>query len=271
MSGKSTFIGSASSSFAGRSAAAVTPLQRGKPVAKVPGARAAFIVKAVEGSSENLSTEVDAKGYLKTLQKAAEHVGKWPTEALLLVFDIDETLAESSDTGDRVPLPPHVLEALKKIHGARNRIFIMAATGRTSADAQVAFGNFQVPLVAKDGSWIRFPDGRIEEVEFPPAGEFYKLADKITSDAAARKLDIVKMPELKPAIGLSFSRGVEEIEAFNKNLKEFEAMAKRRRGELAIYTHFYEERIEIIVQNGFATKAEGISKMVNFLETKYNF
>lgn len=111
----------------------------------------------------------------------------------------------------------------------------------------------------------------IEDVDFLSAGKFYEQADKITSEALGKWMDIVRMPELAPEIGLSFSRGNEEIAAFNKYLTKFEELARHRGGELAVYTHFYEERIEIIIQNGIATKAEGIKKMVKFLKKQYNF
>jgi hypothetical protein len=47
----------------------------------------------------------------------------------------------------------------------------MVATGQTREDAHVSFEAFKIPLLARDGSWIRYTDQQIREVEFPAAGE----------------------------------------------------------------------------------------------------
>jgi hydroxymethylpyrimidine pyrophosphatase-like HAD family hydrolase len=86
------------------------------------------------------------------------------TTALLLAFDIDDTLANSSGTGDRQLLPAAVLQALKSLQSVRI-FYVMAATGRTPEDA---FGVMKVPS-ARDGSWFRYPDNRVREIEFPEA------------------------------------------------------------------------------------------------------
>lgn len=130
----------------------VTELRRGKHVARVPGARRAFIMSAAECGSSRLSVEVDSTGYQRTMQRALNHVDKYRDEALMLGYDIDDTRNKSSDTGDRDQLPDRVLKAIKAINGANSCIFAVAATGRTPGDAQIAFGNFLIPLVAKDGS-----------------------------------------------------------------------------------------------------------------------
>jgi hypothetical protein len=71
--------------------------------------------------------------------------------------------------------------------------------------------------------------------------------------------------------GLSFARHPREKQAFSTYLSEFRKLAGQHGGELAVYTHYYEWRIEIIVQNGMATKAFGIKSMIRFLKDVYGF
>jgi hypothetical protein len=77
------------------------------------------------------------------------------------------------------------------------------------------------------------------------------------------------MEELTPAIGLSFARRPREEQAFSTYLAQFQKLAGKRGGDLVVYTHFYEWRVEIIVQNGRATKANGIKSMIRFLQNVY--
>jgi hypothetical protein len=72
------------------------------------------------------------------------------------------------------------------------------------------------------------------------------------------------MEELAPAIGLSFARRPREEQAFSGYLSGFQKLAGRRGSELVVCTHFYEWRIEIIVQNGQATKANDIKRLSDF-------
>jgi trehalose-6-phosphatase len=107
---------------------------------------------------------VDERDYVGLYEQAIECVREDTGTALLLAFDIDDTLAKSSGTGDRKLLPDGVLQALESIKGAGNKMFVMAATGRIPEDAQVSFGDFKLPLVARDGSCIRYPDQQVREV-----------------------------------------------------------------------------------------------------------
>jgi hydroxymethylpyrimidine pyrophosphatase-like HAD family hydrolase len=271
MSGRSgsSFIGSMPSSVSrGLRGAAVSP-RRGRRVVSVPGVRHVNIMMWSSKPSQSGKFLSD-KNYVKTFGGALSHAGKHSDIAILLAFDIDETLAESSGTGSRTQLAAEVLDALETVHGASSQMFIMATTGRTPEDAQIAFGNFQIPLVTKDGSWIRFPDSKVKEYAFPEAKEFEDLAKRILKKKEDG-LDVIRLAELRPAIGLSFSRGEKERAAYNKYLGQFEGMAKARGGELAVYTHFYEHRIEIIIRNGVHTKATGIQKMMEWLKKNYNF
>jgi hypothetical protein len=98
---------------------------------------------------------------------------------------------------------------------------------------KVSFGDFNIPLVARDGSWpwICYPDQQIRQVEFPLAEEFEKLATEIVRDAPAKALDIKRMEELFPATGLSFARHPREEAAFSHYLTQFEALARQCGGE----------------------------------------
>ena len=102
---------------------------------------------------------------------------------------------------------------------------------------------------------------------FPEALEFGDLAKRILQQG----LEVKLLAELLPAIGLAFSYDEAEVAAFDQSLQEFQELAEARSRELAVYTHFYKDRQEIIIQSGLHTKATGIQKMVQWLKRSYGF
>jgi trehalose-6-phosphatase len=141
---------------------------------------------------------IEEKDYIGIYESALERTSWSGGMVCLLAFDIDDTLANSSGTGDRQLLPAEVLEALQLLQSDK-KVYLMAATGRTPQDAQVLFGSFKIPLVARDGSWIRYPDQQIREIDLPAANEFESLADQVVRDSLSKGLDVKRMGELSPA------------------------------------------------------------------------
>lgn len=250
----------ASRNLAAASAARAVP----RPSGARPSRLAATVINAPSFGDGFLSAE----GYAASFEPALKLVKADNSVAILKVFDIDDTLNKSSGTGSRGQLPADVLDGLKALQ-AQDNIFVMAATGRTPEDAQKAFGDFEVPLVARDGSWVRFPDGEVVEFPFPPVPEFESLAGHIVE---RKDISASQLTELLPAIGLSFPLTDTGLAAFNYYVPVFQRAAEQRNGELVVYTHYYPSKCkEIILQNGLHTKATGILKMVSWLRESYGF
>lgn len=171
--GGSAYVGSSSLVPRGGSgSSAINMVSRGRPAPWVPGVRRAFNMTAVEGGSSELSVKVNSTGYLGALQKALSRVGVYPNEAIIFGFDVDETIAHPPGTGNRVPLPDHVLKDIKQIHVANNRIFVMVATGRTPADAQVCSAISRFLSLPKMEAGFGIPTGRLKRSSFRPRGSF---------------------------------------------------------------------------------------------------
>lgn len=223
---------------------------------------------SAQGSS-SVTFNCNSKDYKTKIATAIDYAKTHRDTAVLMAFDIDDTIKRSSGTGGITKAPQAVIDALSLIHGANSSVFVLLATGRNPQDADAAFPRLQLPLIAKDGSWIHFPavagqhDAPVR-YSFPECEAF-----------KAKALDILENYKhvselaLGDAIGLRYDRTQSGSE-YGRHLAFFKNLASKRT-DIPIDDHTYDNTIKIIIQNGKHSKATGIEKVIPHLKSNFGF
>jgi hydroxymethylpyrimidine pyrophosphatase-like HAD family hydrolase len=207
---------------------------------------------------------ITPQDYFAQIKEILRYAQTHPKVAVLMVFDIDDTLKSSTGTGGITKAPRGLVDALIKLSGLLKNVFVMVATGRNPRDADEVFRGALFPTIAKDGSWIRFVNGQIKEFKFPKAEQFIALSQSILTKRAT---DLVESIPLGDAFGLSYPKATAGG-AYGRDLAQFTELEANQpkdgngRRDIVIYTHEYQTALEIIVQNGKHTKATGVEKIM---------
>jgi hypothetical protein len=223
---------------------------------------------------------ISADEYVSLYAHSIDIVRKDAGTALLLAFDIDDTLL----------LTDGVLQALESIEGAGNNMFVVAATGRTLEDVQASFEDFKIPLVARDGSWLRYWGQRVRKLQCPTLEDCRTLASAHISEAASKGLEICRGPSsldigpLKKGyddIKLWCAPRQEEMEALSKFLLKFLELAERRcslqdidiryreKGFKDSSWRFEDWQVEVLLSLGPVNRNSGTISMMRFLSEEY--